>query len=149
MFWKCSLLFVKQKGKLWVWHALPSPSRFGGQGAAEGWPKGGRGVAEGWPSSGHLLAGAPCPAKHSLPAWLCAQPLQTQFHYPRAACKTLSSGCHLLSAPLPKIHLQLFYSVMPNPWSEKGLSWLYMELQTCIKPQKMFLSKNLNSCQLP
>lgn len=60
----------------------------------------------------------------------------------------LSSGCHLLSAPLPEIHLQLFYFTMPNPWSEKGISCLYMELQTCIKPPKMFLSKNLNSCQL-
>lgn len=95
------------------------------------------------------LAGGLCPTQHSWPAWICAQPLWIPFPHPGATCQTLGSGCHLLPTPLPEIHLQLFYFTMPNPQSGKGISCLYMELQTCVKPPKMFWSKNLDGCQLP
>lgn len=71
-----------------------------------------------------------------------SQPLGTAW--PAAAC--VRHRRPLLS---PRIHLQLLDFVMLNPCSEKGLSCLYMELQTCIKPQKMLLSQDLDSCQLP
>lgn len=116
--------------------------------------KGSWGVAVVWHWGGHpgdtcTLAGDLCPPKHSWHAWICAQPLEVPFPFPGATCQAPRSGCHWLSAPLPEIHLQLFYFTVPNPQSEKGISCLYMELQTCIEPPKMFLSKNLDGCQLP
>lgn len=130
----------------WICSLCHFPSREGssGSGTQHQGLKGSWGVAVGWhwgTSWGHLY---PLQVtKHSWPAWMCAQPLQVLFPCPGATCQAPCSGSHWLSAPLPEIHLQLFYSLMPNPQRETGISCLYMELQTCIKASKdVFIKKS-------
>lgn len=150
MSWMCFLCyFQEQRGKLWVWH-YPLPGAVPG---AEGQRRGGCGEVERhWGASwGHLYPLQVACVLQNTPDPLGSVLSPFRWHSP-----TLVPSAKLflrdVSCCLPlsqKFTSSFFHFTMPNPWSEKGISCLYMELQTCIKPPKMFLSKNLDGCQLP